>query len=147
MHAALVALALAGGCASVKPYPSDPAGNVVLRTDLDAGVRAAVYVHSVDAQCATEFQGRTLLENSPTVIAIPTDRASYLVASFDSSSLLRGSSSTSVGSLLRARPGQTYDLLLSYRSDLYQVTLREVDRQRGVSRELPRRDLGACRPS
>ena len=147
MRAGLVALAVVAGCASVKTYPTDPAGNVVLRTDLDAGVRAAVYVHSVDAQCRTEFQGRTLLENSPTVIAIPADRASYLAACFDSSSLLRGSSSTSVGSLLRPRPGQTYDLLLSYRSDLYQVTLREIDRQRGASRELPRRDLGACRPS
>jgi len=141
MGAAVLVFALLAGCAGVRSYPTDPAGNVVLRTEVDRGVRAAVHVHSVDAQCATRYQGRTLLESSPTVIALPTDRASYLVVTFDTSSFLRGSSSTSVGSFLQPRPGVNYELGLSYRDNLYDVTVR------GAGRELPRRDLSACRPS
>ncbi len=47
-----------------------------------------MHVHAVDAQCATDYRGRTLLERSPTVIALPTDRASDLVVTFGTSSSL-----------------------------------------------------------
>ena len=131
MRPVLASLILAG-CASVPTYPTDPKGNVVLRTELDSGVKAALYVHTVDAKCNPEFQGRTLLESSPTVIAIPTDRPSYLVVTFDTSSFLRGSSSTRVGTFIQARPGQTYRLTAAYKDKLYDLS--------------PRRDLSACRP-
>lgn len=147
MRAALLIAALLAGCAAVKTYPTDPAGNVVLRTDVDPSVRAAVHVHSVDAQCGTQYQGRALLEQSTTVISIPADRASYLVVVFDTSSLLRGSAATSVGALVRPRPGLTHELSLRYHAGIYDVSLRETDRRRGASRDVPRRDLSACRPA
>jgi hypothetical protein len=141
MRGAVLALALLAGCAGTKPYPSGGTGNVTVRADLDRGVRAALHVHSVDRSCATEYQGTVTLDGQGAVVAIPPDRPSYLVVVFDGSSFLRGSASTSVGTLLRPRAGQKYELAASYRASLYDVVLREG------GREVSRRDLGACRAS
>lgn len=141
MRGTLLALLLVAGCASTKPYPTGGTGNVAVRPDLDRNVRAALHVHTVDRSCATEYQGTVTLDGPGAVVSIPTDRLSYLVVVFDSSSFLRGSASASVGTLLRARGGQKYELAASYRANLYDVVLREG------GREVSRRDLSACRAS
>ena len=137
--AAVLVLGLLAGCAGVKTYPTNAAGNVTLRADLDPNVRAALHVHAVDRNCETEYQGRVALQPGSTVVEIPADRLSYLVVTFDTSSFLRGSASASVGTLLTPRRGQRYELALSYRANLYDIRLREA------GRELSRRDLRSCR--
>jgi hypothetical protein len=47
--------------------------------------------------------------------------------------------------LLRPRPGATYDVRVTYKDDLYEVAIRET--QRGARpRELELAGLSACRP-
>lgn len=142
LQAAVLALGVLAGCAGVKTYPTDSAGNLVLRADLDPSVRAAVHVHAVDRNCETQYQGRVLLQAPSTVVAIPPDRLSYLVVVFDTSSFWRGASSASVGTLFRPRAGQVYELVLNYRANLYDVAIRET---KGARREVTRRDLSTCR--
>jgi hypothetical protein len=141
---ATAALALVAGCAGVKTYPIEGSGNVALRPQLDAGVRAFLHVHFVGPGCGTEYQGRVELQAPSTSVAIPADRLSYLVVTFDTSSFLRGSSSTSTGSLLRPRTGQAYEIALRYRDGIYDMAIRETDRRSGASRTLARRELAAC---
>jgi len=147
-HAAVLACALAlaqlGGCSSGrKPYPNDlPTKNVSVRSTL-SGVRGALHIHSVDAQCRTEYLGTLDLNQPAVVIGIPADRASYLVFNFSSSSWLRGSHATSHEALLRPRAGHRYEIEASYRNDIYNVVLRELP-PKGAARELPLRDLAAC---
>jgi hypothetical protein len=57
---------------------------------------------------------------------------------------MAGSRSTSVGTLIQPRTGYEYELAVSYKQDIYNVALREIDRRKGVSRELPRRPMAGC---
>jgi hypothetical protein len=140
LPALLVALGVLGGCAGAKPYPNEGAGNVVVRADLDRSVRAELHVHAVDRNCRTEYLGRVALQRLSTVVAIAPDRLSYLVVTFDTSSFLRGASSASAGTLLAPRAGQSYELAVSYRANLYDVALPRGEPQHRPprSRRLPR---------
>lgn len=138
MRALVLLLVLAGCGTTTKNYPADSAGNVALRADIDRGVKAAVHVHSVDAKCATQYQG-TLFIEGPTTISLPPGRPSYVAVTFDTSSFLRGSASTTTGSVITPRPGRKYEIAVSYRAQLYELRLRED------GRAIPRQDLSACR--
>jgi hypothetical protein len=145
MRACVLAVLLLAGCAGVPGYPTDKAGNVTLRTDLDSEVRAALDVYRVDEYCAARRQGRVALQGPATSIALAAERPVYLVAIFDTSSFLRGSASTSVGTLLRPRAGRAYEVALRYHAGIYDLAIRETDRAGGASRAVGRRDLAACR--
>ncbi len=144
---ALLAFGLLAGCAGVKSYPIDAKGNLTVRGDLERGVQAVLHVHDVKRDCTTLYQGGVALDAPSVIIALPTDHPSYVVAVFDTSSFLRGSSSTSAGTLIQPRPYHSYELALRYRDGIYDVAVREIDRASGTSRALARRDLGACRPT
>jgi hypothetical protein len=142
----LAALVLACGlaaCAGTKAYRSEGPQNVAVRTELDSGVRATLHVHKVGGNCATEYQGSLALDRSSLALAIPAGRDSYLDVTFDTSSFLAGSRRMNAGTLVRARAGHRYDVAVAYRNSLYQLTVRETE-PGGRTRELPRRDLGAC---
>lgn len=141
----LLALVALGGCAGVKTYPTDATGNVTVRPELDRGVRATVDVHFLDAKCEAQHQGRAALQVPATTLALPTDRLSYVAVTFDTSSFLRGSASTSAGTLIRPRPGYSYQIDARYHANIYDVRIVEIDRRSGARRELARRDFGACR--
>jgi hypothetical protein len=140
--ALLLLLALAGGCSGLRTYPTDAAGNLAVRAQVDGDVRAALHIHRVDAQCHTEYVGTVQLDR-PVALGLPPGQASYLVVSFDTSSLLGGSRSTSAGTLLVARAGARYELAVRYHDSIYDLALAEVG-ARG-RQGLPRRDLAACR--
>lgn len=143
---AVVLVVLSTGCSGLKTYPADAGGNLAVRAQLDGAVRATLHVHRVDAQCRTEYRGSVRLDRPVALLNVPAGETSYLVATFDTSSFLSGSRSTNAGALLRPVAGRSYELALRYRDDIYDVSLREVD-ERGAGREIPRRDLGACRGS
>jgi len=92
MRAAWLGALLLAGCSAIKTYPSDPSGNLQARAMLDAGVKAMLHIHRVDARCATEYAGSVGLGAEPVVLAVPDP--SYVVVSFDTSSFLGGSRST-----------------------------------------------------
>ena len=142
-RAGWILLALAAGCSGIKTYPQTSPRNLLVRTDVSK-VEAALDVHEVGPDCRTTYRGTIQLDKTSISVGIPADRLSYLRFNFESSSFLRGSSSSSIGSLLRARPGYTYEVQVSYRDDIYNVVIRETDARKSSSRELPRRSLESC---
>jgi hypothetical protein len=139
----VAAASLAAGCSGLKTYPNDAPPNVHVVTQTDRGVRAALHVHAVNGECATRYDGTLALDRANLDVGVPAGRPSYLIVSFDTSSFMAGSRSTSVGTLLTPRPGYEYQLAVRYQRDIYDVALREIDRK-GASRDLTRRPLTGC---
>lgn len=139
------ALVLLAGCAGGrKPYAEDQsARNIAIRTQA-SGVRAALHVHGVDAQCRTQYLGTVDLDRPALEIGLPAGRTSLLVFDFASSSFLRGSRRVSRETLLRPRQGYRYEVEAKYRDDLHDVVVRERPPS-GASRELPLLDPASCR--
>lgn len=142
-HVACILLALAAGCSGLKTYEQSGPRNVLVRTDVSK-VEAALDIHEVGPDCRTSYRGTVQLDKASISVGIPADRLSYLRFNFASSSFLRGSSNSSVGSLLKPRPGYSYEVQVSYRDDIYNVAIRETDARKSSSRELPRRSLESC---
>jgi hypothetical protein len=139
----LPAMALAAACSGLKTYPNEAPKNVHVATQTERGVHAALHVHQVSGECRTGYEGTVALDRTALDIGVPVGRASYLVVSFDTSSFMAGSRSTSVGTLLTPRAGYEYELAVRYKQDIYDVALREIDRK-GARRELARRPLAGC---
>ena len=140
---AVFCLLIAGCSGGRKPYPDDVAPrNVSVRPAL-AGVKGTVSVHSVDAQCKTEYLGTLDLDQPTVALGIPSGRPSWLVFNFSNWSLLRGSHAMSQETLLTPRAGHRYEIEASYQNDIYNVVLRELP-PKGAARELPLRDFSAC---
>jgi hypothetical protein len=142
---AVVLAALVAGCSGLKTYPTDPGGNLAVRTQMDGNVRGALHIHRLDGRCQTQYQGTVQLDRPAVSLALPAGQPSYLVVTFDTSSFLGGSRSTSVGALLTPRPGSTYELAARYRESIYDLALSESDSRTRQRRALPRRELEACR--
>jgi hypothetical protein len=140
----LAALAGAAGCSGLKSYPNEAPKNLHVSTQLDAKVRALLHVHEVTGACATRYEGTVALDRAAVDVGIVAEQPAYLVVSFDTSSFMSGSRSTSVGTLLKPRAGYDYELAVSYKQDIYNVALREIDRSKGVSRDLRRVLLAGC---
>ena len=141
---ALAALVFAAGCSGLKTYPNDAPKNVHVATQTEKGVRAALHVHEVNGECATRYAGTVALDRPALDVGVPAGRPSYLVVSFDTSSFMGGSRSTSVGTLVTPRAGYEYELAVRYKQDIYDVALREIDPARKVSRALARQPLSGC---
>ena len=137
---------LGAGCSGLTTYPTGPGGNLAVQAQMDGGVRAALHIHRVDAQCRTEYQGTVPLDRPSVALGLPAGQTSYLVVTFDTSSFLGGSRSTSVGALVTPRAGDRYDLAVRYRDSIYDLALSESDPRSRQRRALPRLDLDACRP-
>ena len=141
--AGTAALLLLAACAGGKSYPDSVAPkNLTLRTASSA--RAALDVHSVDAQCRTEYLGRVTLDKPSAEIGIPAEQRSYLVFDFATSSFLGGKQTrTTFETLLKPRTGYRYEASVTYRDDIYNVVIRE-QAPRGAWREVAMRDLASC---
>src|SRR5215813_11170606 len=139
----VVALAGAAGCSGLKTYPDQEPKNIHVTTHVDRSVRAALHVHEITGPCTSRYEGTVTLDKPTIDVGIAADRPLYLLVTFDTSSFLSGSRATSSGTMMRARAGYAYGLDVSYRQDMYNVTLREIDR-RGVSRELAHEPLVRC---
>ena len=139
----LPVIALAAACSGLKTYPNDAPKNLHVATQTERGVRAALHVHQVAGECATRYEGTVALDRPALDVGVPPGQASYLVVSFDTSSFMAGSRSTSIGTLLTPRAGYEYELAVRYKQDIYDVALREIDRK-GVRREIARRPLAGC---
>ena len=138
------------GCSGIKSYPNTLAKNLHIQTETDSGsffssVRAAVNIYRVDARCQLEYQGTVDLDESSVAVGIPSDRSSYLVFDFASSSFLANSrSSISYETLLEPVAGYNYDIEVSYIDDIYNVEIRETHPFKSVNRDIELKDLNAC---
>jgi len=139
---AVAAALVAAGCAGGKSYrDSHATKNLSIRTASSA--RAALGVHSVDAQCRTEYLGTVALDRPSAEIGIPAERWSYLVFDFASSGLFTRQTRITLETLLKPRAGYRYEANVTYRDDLYNVVIREQS-PRGAWREVQLLDLAAC---
>jgi len=148
---AAVAVMLAAGCSSLKPYPNDlPIKNLTIRTAASAAsafssVKVELDVHGVDAACATRYLGTLQLDQPSVAVSLPAGHGSLLTFRFLSSNFLgssRGSISRQV--FITPRPDQRYEIDATYRDDLYDVLLRERQ-QNGTLRDMTAPNLRACR--
>lgn len=137
-------------CFGVKTYQNTPDNNLHVRTAVDSSsffssLRAAVEIHRVGADCTTDYEG-TIQLNKPTIdIGIPPNRWSYLVFVFASSSFWANRSGTiTYETLLKPRIGYHYQVMVSYKDDMYNVAVRETHPSGPGSREMERRELRPC---
>jgi hypothetical protein len=143
---------LVAGCGGAVRYPDIAEKNLAIRTETSSGsafssVKAVLGVHAVDAQCKLTYEGYVDLDRPLLQVGIPAGRLSYLVFEFASSSFLGGSrGSISQETLLRPRPGATYDVKVAYKNELYEVAIRETPRG-GRPRDIELVGLGACKGS
>jgi hypothetical protein len=143
MRVAALLLAIVAGCSGLRSYPTDPGGNLAVRSRMDRDVRAVLHIHRVDPQCRTDYRGSVPLDRPVVSLALPAGQPAYLVVTFDTSSFLGGSRSTSAGALLVPRAGVRYELSARYRDGIYDVALTESDGR--AWRALSRREIDACR--
>ena len=139
------------GCSGLKTYHSDLENNLQITTKTDSGsifssVEAAVDVHRVNPDCSTEYSGTVKLGEKPQEIGIPTGRSSYLVFVFEKSGFFSAETMTTYNTLVRPRAGYQYVAQVSYKENLYNVILNEIDPGSRKSREIDPKGLQACRP-
>ena len=143
---ALGLAALVAACAGGSRYADLPEKNLVVRTEV-SGARAVLGVHAVDAQCKPTYEGFVELDQPVMRVGIPERRTSYLVFEFATASFWGGRrGSITRETLLRPRPGASYDIRVTYKDDLYDVVIRETSARGSGSRVLELAGLGACRP-
>lgn len=146
-----MACGLLAGCSGMKPYPNSLEKNLRIRTETKSGsifskVRAAVGIYRVDEQCKIEYQGTVELDTPRVPVGIPSERLSYMVFGFASSSFLANTSSTiRQETLLKPRAGYSYDIEVNYKDDIYNVVIRENHPPSGASRKIGLKGLSACR--
>jgi hypothetical protein len=143
---ALGLAALLTACAAGTRYADLPEKNFVIHTQV-SGARAVMGVHAVDAQCKLTYEGFVDLDQPVLRVGVPAGRLSYLVFEFATSSFWRSTrGSIKRETLLRARPGASYDIQVSYKDELYDVVIRETSARGGRAREVELAGLRACRP-
>jgi len=152
--AALVTVViLLPACSGMKAYENSLAKNLHVRSSTDSGswfssVRAAVDIHRVGNDCATDYEGTVQLGESTTAIGIPPDRSSYLVFVFSSSSFWANRSGRiTFETMLKPRSEYRYDAAVTYKNDMYHVAIWEFPPNQSTGRELDRQPLSACRSS
>lgn len=150
MMACLCSAAVLAGCSGITPYQNTPDNNLHVHTATDSGswlssVSAAVDIHRVATDCQTVYEGTVQL-NRPTIdVGISTNRWSRLVFVFARYSVLGNrSGSMTYETLLNPRSGYQYEVQVTYKDDMYNVTVRETHPSSSVGREIERRDLRAC---
>lgn len=150
---ALLALAVgSAACSGVKTYPNTLDKNLQIRSETVTGsplfrVRTALSVYRVDEQCELRLEGVVNIDQPRVSVGIPADRWTYLDFTFSAgSSAADATTSVSRETLFRPRAGYRYDIVISYRKDVYHVGIREIPARGGAGREIEFRDIRACRP-
>ena len=152
LHAlVLLGAVVAAGCGGATRYADTGEKNLLIRTETSSGsafssVKAVIGVHAVDAQCRLAYEGYVELDRPLVQVGIPPGRLSYLVFEFASSSFLGGTrGSISQETLLRPRPGATYEVRVTYQNELYEVAIRETPPRGGRPRDIELVGMGACK--
>lgn len=139
------------GCSGLKTYQSDLENNLQITAETDSGsvfsnVKVAVDIHKVNTDCSTIYAGTIQLDDSSKNIGIPTDRSSYLVFVFEKSGIFSAETSTTYNTLIRPRNGYSYIAEVSYKENIYNVIINEVDSGNRTSHEIETKGMHACRP-
>ncbi len=143
----LSAALILGACAA--PYISVGQPNLSVRADtgartIFAATNAWLGIQRVLPGCRGETEGEVFLRG-PVSLHLPPGRLSNLVFKLRTSSMWgQWSRETSYTTLIRPRPGFTYEAAISYDSDLFTIDIIEIAPQKAARRKLPRQDISAC---
>lgn len=138
------------GCSGLKSYPDNYSKNLQIKTTTDSGsmfssVKASLHIYSVNTNCEGSYLGTVKLDQPNKEVGIPENKTSYLAFDFDSSTFLGGrSSSISYETLLKPRPGYSYNIEVSYIDDLYNVIIKELNPKKRSTREIDPIHLANC---
>jgi hypothetical protein len=130
------------GCSTLKPYPKQEVENIRISSKVNSGsffssVKAEVDIYTLNAQCERDYKGTLSLDNSSLKSGISHNRNTYLSFVFSNSSFLGNSnSSTSFPVYLKAKKGYTYDFIVSYKDNIYNVELFETNPKTKKRKEL-----------
>jgi len=142
---------LVSGCSGLQTYHSDLDNNLQITTQADSGsilssIHTAVDIHTVKPDCTTEYAGTLKLDDEAREIGIPTGRSTYLVFVFEKGGFFSAETSTTYDTLIRPRAGYQYTAQVSYKDDIYNVILNEVDPGSNKQRKIAAKGMHACRP-
>lgn len=147
----LLSLAIvSGGCSNLKNYPDDLVKNIFVKTKTDSGsffssIDSRIDIFDVDKACKIKYIGTVKLDKKKKGVGLQNNKVSYLDFRFISSGFLSSSSSsTSFATLLKARKGYIYDVLVNYEDDLYNVEIWEKRSKREKGHELDTIPLEEC---
>jgi hypothetical protein len=123
-------LLLLAACDSSKPYPDFSDKNLRVQT-ASTGAKVVMGIYSCDA----EYEGSVTLDEPVVHVGVPAGQRRRLVFEFHSAGVLARTSIKKEVQLL-PRAGYRYDALVTYKDDVYGVSLREIDPRTGQVREL-----------
>lgn len=148
---ALLTSSILMGCSGIKSYPNNLAKNLAITTTTEAGsifssVKASVDIYQINTDCSLDYQGTVKLDKASTSVGVPSDKPSYLVFGFASSSFLASSSGNiTYETVLKPRKGYHYLINASYIDDIYNVEIREVHPRKNTSRNIDILALNSCK--
>ncbi len=134
---------IVSACGGVKDYRSSGPHNLTVNTTVDS-VAAAMELYEIDSHCRAVNLGTVNLENGISEYAVPPGKDIYSVITFNSFSLLGGSSRVTSDALITVRRGRRYEIDVRYVDTIFNVVAYEVDRIKGKRRELEGK-LSRCR--
>lgn len=145
-----LSLFLFQGCSGLKPYPRQDIKNITISTKVDSGsffssVNAEVDIHSVDTKCRQTYEGTLSLDKDSINSGLRNNKKYRVSFVFSNSSFLGNSSSSiSFPIYLKTRKGYSYDFIVSYKDNIYNVELFETDPKTKRRRELDTDNMTEC---
>jgi len=135
---------LTGGCSTTKHYKDELTHNLEVNSKSDS-VETTLDIYSVGSQCESEYQGTVALDGSSIELGIATEKSSYLVVGFASSSFWSSSSGfISYDFTLFPRKTFHYEVDVFYIDNIYNVNVYEVSQLTGKKREMEATELRNC---
>lgn len=119
----LVSLLLSG-CSNIKPYQSSSNKNLLVKSNTDEEVKAAIDIYHIDKSCKYAYKGTVSLNKGKNKIGLRPNTLNYLVVSFTTSSFW-ASSTSSMSQDMTIKPDKkhNYNLNLSYIDNIYNIEL------------------------
>ncbi len=130
------------GCSALKPYPEQKVKNISILSEVDSNsifssLEAEVDIYAISADCQQSYKGTLALDKESIPSGISVDQKNKLSFVFSSSSFLGNSnSSTSFPVYLKPRKDHHYDFVASYKDNIYNVVLYEINTKTKKRREI-----------
>ncbi len=121
-------------CSSLRPYSYQGEDNLVINTTTDEHIDTVVDIYDAENPCQLEYQGSIQVKPVSMTTGLPVNIHHYLVINFSSSSMWTGDKNMGVNSVLQPEQGFRYQYDLSYKDNIYNVELREINTTTGKSR-------------
>lgn len=139
------------GCSPVKPYPEQKIKNISISTQVDSesffsNVKADIDIFTISPACKLLYEGTLSLDNNSISTGFAINKEHRLSFVFSSSSLLGNSnSSINYSVYLKPRKGYLYDVIVSYKDNIYNVLLYQTNTKTKKRRKLDTGMKKACK--